>query len=148
MRFSKKIGALLLAVAASAMLLGGCSEKKAQMGYFNNERVMKESPKMEAIIKEANEKLQKANEDIIKMEVEQGPNMKPEELEKKRQEGQVLLQTLQSNYGGQLRRELDVAIDEVAKAKKLDAVVANEPGGRIVIMGGVDITEDLIQKLR
>jgi len=147
MNLSKKISAMLLAVSASAVLLGGCSNK-AEIGYYNHQRVMKESPKIEAVVNEANDKLRKAQEEALKFEIEQAPSMKPEEAEQKRQQLQMQLQAINQAYVGQMKQKLDVAIDDVAKAKKIDAVMANEPGARLVIYGGVDITEDLIQKLQ
>jgi Skp family chaperone for outer membrane proteins len=40
------------------------------------------------------------------------------------------------------------ALETISKEKKLDAVMANSNMQKAVIIGGVDITDDLIQKLK
>ena len=55
---------------------------------------------------------------------------------------------LNQQYQSQLKAKVDAAIDEIAKNKKLDAVVDSEPSTKLVVSGGVDITDEVIQKLK
>ena len=58
------------------------------------------------------------------------------------------MQAVSQQYQMQIRQKVDVALDEIAKEKKLDAVVQNSSLEKTIILGGTDITEDLIQKLK
>ena len=49
---------------------------------------------------------------------------------------------------GQSNMEGNAAIEDIAKTKKLDAVVDSEESAKLVVSGGVDITDEVIQKLQ
>ena len=48
----------------------------------------------------------------------------------------------------QLKQKLDAALADVAKEKKLDVVVDNQAQQKVVIEGGIDVTDDAINKLQ
>ena len=58
------------------------------------------------------------------------------------------MQGLQTQYQMQMRQKLDNAVDEIARAKKIDVVMDNSIMQKTVLWGGVDITEDLLEKLK
>ena len=57
-------------------------------------------------------------------------------------------QAASQQYQMQIRQKVDVALDEIAKEKKLDAILQNSSLEKTVVLGGTDITDDLIQKLK
>ena len=58
------------------------------------------------------------------------------------------MQAASQQYQMQIRQKVDVALDEIAKEKKLDAILQNSSLEKTVVLGGTDITDDLIQKLK
>ena len=55
---------------------------------------------------------------------------------------------LNQQYQSQLKAKVDAAIEDIAKNKKLDAVVDSEESAKLVVSGGVDITDEVLQKLQ
>lgn len=144
-----KTGKLFFAVALLfvSLLLGGCGDDKPNIAYFKGERLMKESPQIEAIIKEGEDKMKALQEEAIKLS-EEGPLMTEEEIIKKQQEFQTRAQRINSETSERLRSKVTEAITELQKTKKFDVVMQNDKGAKLVITGGMDITEDLIEKLK
>ena len=64
------------------------------------------------------------------------------------QEARLQMQGLQAQYQTRMTQKLDAAVDEIAKAKKIDVVLDNSSFQKSVLYGGVDITEDLLEKLK
>ena len=62
MNLNRKSGLILLVALMMAFLVSGCSDTR--MGYIDTERVMKESPKIQNIIKEAEDAYTKKNQEI------------------------------------------------------------------------------------
>lgn len=137
------VGLLLAAVLSS-----GCiGEKQANIGYFNAERIDQEAAQIKAIEEEANAKMTALQQEFLALEA-QAASMSPEEMGRAQQEQMAKMQAASQQYQMQIRQKVDVALDEIAKEKKLDAVVQNSSLAKTVILGGTDITEDLIQKLK
>ncbi|MBQ8698450.1 MAG: OmpH family outer membrane protein, partial [Schwartzia sp.] len=86
---------------------------------------------------------QEAEADMNKLQEEAAT-----EAQRIRQEAGIQMQGLQTQYQTRIRQKLDNAVDEVARAKKLDVVLDNSIMQKSVIYGGVDITEDLLEKLK
>ena len=87
------------------------------------------------------------------------PNMdSDEEYQKAAMQARTELSAVQSQYSAQLKTLVDSAMADIAKDKKLSAIVEKDhidsnPLGQaqkseFVIQGGVDVTDDLIQKLQ
>ena len=116
-------GVMLL---TAALLSGGClGDKQANIGYFNAERIDQEATQI------------KADEDLSS-----------EEMARAQQEQMAKMQAASQQYQMQIRQKVDVALDEIAKEKKLDAILQNSSLEKTVVLGGTDITDDLIQKLK
>ena len=47
-----------------------------------------------------------------------------------------------------MRAKVDAAINEVAKEKGIDVVLHSDEQDKVVISGGIDITDDIINKLQ
>lgn len=147
MNFKKSslLGAGLL--LSAAVLLGGCGETKPNIGYFNGDRVVKESAQLDAVIKDSKKKLEDLQQEAIKL-ANEGPEMSQKEMLKKQQEFQMKAQAINSSAGIQIQQKVQNALAEISKVKKLDVVVENEKGQKTVVLGGVDVTDDLIEKLK
>ena len=65
-----------------------------------------------------------------------------------RQEAFSQMQGLRAQYQMRMRQKVENAVHEVAQAKKIDAVLENNVLEKTVLWGGVDITDDLIEKLK
>ena len=147
MRLKRNIllfGVMLLA----AMLAGGCvGERKAQIAYFNSERIDKEAPQIKAIEEEAAQKMEAMQKETFDLLMKQG-EMTPEEFQQAQQEQMIKMQATGQQYQMQIRQKIDVALDEICQAKKIDAVLQNSSLEKAVILGGVDVTDDLIEKLK
>lgn len=147
MKFSKKAIVGLVSALAIAVITAGCGEVK--IGYVNQDRINDECPQIKASMDEWQNKLNELQDTAIKdlnSMVEAGAS--EEELTRKQQEYQMKAATMNQQFQAQTRAKVDVAIDEVAKAKELDTVLKSSPEERTVISGGVDITDDIIQKLQ
>lgn len=134
------LAALLVIVACA-----GCG--KAKVGYIDGTRVTKESPQLTAIMTEGNDKLmqlQQENKDLL---LKGRDSLSPDE-QKKLQQVQANMSGIQQQYTMQLKQKVDTAMAEITKEKGLDAVVDNEEAQKMVLEGGIDITDELIQKLQ
>jgi outer membrane protein len=147
MNVKKKSLAVLFSALTVMMLVSGCG--KAKLGYIDQSRLQKESPQIEAVLSEWDQKmadLQKESAETLSPDKTKG--MSDDELKKAQQQVQMKAMALNQQYQSQLKAKVDAAIDEIAKNKKLDAVVDSEPSTKLVVSGGVDITDEVIQKLK
>ena len=132
----------------TTVLSSGCmGERQATIGYFNAERIDQEAAQIKAIEEEANAKMAALQKEFLALEGK-AATMSPEEMGRAQQEQMAKMQAASQQYQMQIRQKVDVALDEIAKEKKLDAVLQNSSLEKMVILGGMDITEDLIQKLK
>jgi outer membrane protein len=74
--------------------------------------------------------------------------MTMEEAQKLQQEAQRKAMGINQQYMTQVQQKMDVALAEIAKEKKLDVVVDNEGLQKTVLLGGIDVTDEVIQKLQ
>ncbi|MGN0941492.1 MAG: OmpH family outer membrane protein [Selenomonadaceae bacterium] len=150
MKLSKKSIIAAIASLTCAVVLSGCSgpfTKTAAVGYYKSERIDQEAAQIKALEDEANQKLQDAQMEFLKT-VQENPNMTQEEFQQKQQEQMGKMQRLSQSYRMQIRQKVDAALDEICKEKKIDVVMENSTLQKSVLMGGTDITEDLIEKLK
>ncbi len=147
MNLKKKSLAVLFSALTVMMLVSGCG--KAKLGYVDQSRLQKESPQIEAVLKEWDGKmadLQKESAETLSPEKTQ--SMSEDEMKKAQQQIQMKAMALNQQYQSQLKAKVDAAIEDIAKNKKLDAVVDSEESAKLVVSGGVDITDEVLQKLQ
>lgn len=138
-------GVMLL---TAALLSGGClGDKQANIGYFNAERIDQEATQIKAVEEEANAKIAALQKEFLALQANAG-NLSSEEMARAQQEQMAKMQAASQQYQMQIRQKVDVALDEIVKEKKLDAILQNSSLEKTVILGGTDITDDLIQKLK
>ncbi len=132
----------------AAILASGCAgERKASIAYFNSDRIDQEAPQIKAIEEEAKTKIEAMQKEALELIMKQG-EMTPEEFQAAQQEQMMKMQATGQQYQMQIRQKVDVALDEICKAKKIDAVLQNSSLEKTVILGGIDVTDDLIEKLK
>ena len=110
-------------------------------------RVQEEAPAIKAVVAEANTKLMEAQSEA-QAKFEANPAMTTEEAQQLQMETQRKMAGLNQMYSVQLEQKLNVAVQDVVKEKKFDIVMDSSKTYPSVIMGGTDITDDVIQKLQ
>ena len=146
MKITKKSRALLLLGVAAMFVMSGCG--KAKIGYIDGDRIMKEAPQIQSLVEEGNAKIQQAQEDAEKDLAEKKGTMSDEDFQKAQADARRKVAGLNQSYSVQLKQKLDAALADIAKEKKLDAVVDNQAQQKVVIEGGIDVTDDAINKLQ
>ena len=105
---------------------------------------MEESPQIKAVIEENEQKIIALQEEAQKeLEGKQG-----EELIKAQSDLQRKLQGINQAYATQLKHKLDEVLAEMSQSKKIDVVVDSSKEQPLVMKGGIDLTDELIQKLQ
>ena len=145
MSINKKAIAVAMALSAAMTLLAGCG--KINVGYVDGERVIKEAPQLKTIMDEGNEKLLAAEQEAEEA-LKNTEGKSEEEIQKIGQDAQRKLMGLNQQYANRLQQTLDTALADIAKERKLDAVVDNLEEQKTVILGGIDVTDDVIKKLQ
>ena len=146
MKLTKKSRALLVLGVAAMLVMSGCG--KAKIGYIDGDRIMKEAPQIQSLVEEGNAKIQQAQEDAEKDLAEKKGTMSDEDFQKAQADARRKVAGLNQSYSVQLKQKLDAALADVAKEKKLDVVVDNQAQQKVVIEGGIDVTDDAINKLQ
>ena len=142
----KGIKIALAALATSAALFcGGCGQ--TQVGYVDVSRVMDEAPQMKNTVEEANKKLLESQQEA-ENQLAAKTDLTDEEVEKAYADEEKKLMSLNQMYMTQLKQKLDVALGQVSREKKLDAIFENSKQQRTVYLGGIDVTDDVIAKLQ
>ena len=138
--------ALMILLLLFTLLISGCGD--AKIGYIDGDRIMKEAPKITSLINEGNQKIEEAEKAAEADLTQKQGTMSAEDFQKAQAEAQQKLMSLNQQYSMQMKQTLDTAIEEVATAQKLDAVVDNEAQQKTIYLGGVDITDAVIAKLQ
>ena len=147
MKQNKKRMAMLAGAFAIMTLAAGCG--KTEIGYVDPSRVEKEAPaimNIDAEMKSKVEEVQKQAQEELKEKQAQGAP--PEELQKAQQQVMGKMQQTASIYEQQKTIKLQTAVGEIARTKKLDAVLPNLEEQKLVHLGGTDITDDVIKALQ
>ena len=143
MNFAKKLAAA--ALIASSLVFTGCGQ--GQIGCVDKDKVMSESPRAKAVTAEAKAEIDK----IIASFDEKYPNkdsLSEEDAAKAQSELQRELQKINQKYTAQLESRFTVVVAEIANSKNIDVVIANGDNQKLLIQGGVDITNDVISKMQ
>lgn len=157
MNSRSKIAIFTVFTAFCAIFLSGC-QTKANIGYYNGSRLIKESPKLDSVYKEGMDKIQKQQQELMSLNQNLAQGIiKEEEYQKKYQELTKEVEKIGMNYSTKLKTIVDEEVSKIAKEKELDAVLNNlevpvsptfDRKGKLIVTGGTDITEDLIERLR
>ncbi len=131
----------LLIVMVSTILLAGCgAEKPSTIGIVDMQKVMAENPKIKQMQDQLNTK---AKELTANLEKEKA-TLKPEEFQQKEQVAYAEFMKLKQEFEAQIEAQTKKVLEEVAKEKKLGAVIYKNG----MAWGGIDVTEDVLKKLQ
>ena len=142
MNLTKKLAAV--ALLASTLIINGCGE--GQIGHVDVEKVMTEAPRVKTLMEEAQGKVtaeqQKFEQDNA------GKELTDEEAVKIQMDFQRKLEGINQAYAAQIKSRMDVVIEEISREKNIDVVISNSESQKILYQGGVDITQDVINKMQ
>jgi len=130
------LGSLLVVFAVVA---AGCAQQGA-IGVLDVEKVMTESPKVKALQDQLN---QKGQELSAKLEAEKAKST-PEQLQAQQEAAVKEFQTTKQDLEKQVDDTMKQSIEQVLKEKKLGAILYKNG----VAQGGVDVTQDVINKMQ
>jgi len=134
----KKVLACLM--IACALLAVGCSGRNAAFGVVNIKKVEAEAPAVKTIREDLQKKAKELQEQLEK----ETAGKSQEEAEKIAKDKSAQMQVASSEAQSKLKASLDTALTEVSKEKNLSAVLVKDA----VPSGGVDVTEDVIKKMK
>lgn len=149
---------LILGIALISMMsifMTGCGNE-TKLGYLDAERVMNEAPQIRTI----RDNIDAKNKEIEAKETDlqnQKATMSPEDFKKAQMDIQRQYQGLDMQYKSQVKNTMDKVLAEVSTEKELSAVVpktlVRSNGMQVqkqefVVEGGIDITDEVIQKLQ
>lgn len=147
MKNKKRITAALMSVLCAAALFAGCG--KVNVGYVDQNRIQNEAPQIKASIEEMQGKMTEVQKEAEqKLQEASSSGASDEDMQKLQQQLQMKAAGVQQQYAIQIKAKVDAAMDDIVKAKKLDTVVNSNGKDGVIVSGGVDITEDVIQKLQ
>ena len=147
MKNKKRIMAAVMSVLCAAALFAGCG--KVNVGYVDQNRIQNEAPQIKASIEEMQGKMTEVQKEAEqKLQEASSSGASDEDMQKLQQQMQMKAAGVQQQYAIQIKAKVDAAMDDIVKAKKLDTVVNSNGKDGVVVSGGVDITEDVIQKLQ
>ena len=147
MKNKKRIIAAVMSVLCAAALFAGCG--KVNVGYVDQSRIQNEAPQIKSSMEEMQSKMAEVQQEAEQKFQEAGASGASEEdMQKLQQQMQMTAAGVQQQYAIQIKAKVDAAMDDIVKEKKLDTVVNSNGKDGVVVSGGVDITEDVIQKLQ
>ena len=142
MNFAKKLAAV--ALLASSLLIAGCGE--GQIASVDVEKIMAEAPRVKKLMEEAQNKVTAEQQ---KFEQENsGKELSDEEAFKVQMDFQRKLEGINQAYASQIKSRMDVVIEEISHEKNIDVVISNSEDQKILFRGGIDITQDVINKMQ
>lgn len=132
---------LLIVIVLSTALLSGCSmEKPSTIGIVDMQKVMTENVKIKQMQEELNKKAQEITAGLEK----QRTTLKPEEYQQKEQLAYAEFMKLKQEFEGKIQAQIQKVLEDIAKEKKLGAVIYKNG----MAWGGIDITDDVLKKLQ
>lgn len=150
-----KLTLVAVVMALMSVFMVGCGNE-TKLGYVDAERVMNEAPQIKTIrdnIDAKNKELETKEQDLYNNKA----SMSEEDFKKAQADIQRQYQGLGMQYQSQLKNTMDKVLAEVSTEKELSAVVpkslVRSNGMQIekkdfVVQGGIDITDEVIQKLQ
>lgn len=134
-----KKGLLVGMALMGTLLVAGCGSEP-QFGVLDRQRVMEESPKVQAIQQELQTKGEALQEQLRKDQ----RSMSAAQFAKKQQETMQEFMVIKKGLETQFEATIDTAASEVAAEKKLNLILYKQG----VAQGGIDVTDDVIKKLQ
>lgn len=141
MKQGSRFGIVLLVAVLSVVLLAGCgAEKPSTIGIVDMQKVMAENPKVKLMQEQLNKKAQELTASLEA----QRATLKPEEFQQKEQLAYAEFMKQKQEFETQFEAQIQKILEEVAKEKKLGAVIYKNG----MAWGGIDVTEDVMKKMK
>ena len=134
----------MIIMILSTMLISGCGE--VNVGYLDREKLV-EAPQIKSIIDEGEAKFKEA-QDQINADLATKQDASDEEKQKAQIAAQGKLMGIQQAYSSQIQQKIDSALSDIVKAKNIDVVLDSSETQKVVFEGGIDVTEEVLQKLQ
>ncbi|MGI6263051.1 MAG: OmpH family outer membrane protein [Succiniclasticum sp.] len=134
----KKVLALLMITCS--LLAFGCSSRNAAFGVVDMRKVEQNAPAVQTVKKDLQATSKKLQEELQK----ETAGKSKEEQEKIARDKSAQMQVASSEAQNKLKTSLDKAMQEVSKEKNLSAILLKDA----VPSGGVDVTDDIIKKMK
>ena len=144
MKFPNNIKVAVL--LAASLFLTGCGTQ-VNIGYVDGNRIMSDSPQIKTVLEESKQKIAEIEKETAE-KLENNPDWTDEEKNKALSDLQRKLSGINQAYATQIKYKFDEAISGIAAEKKLDVVVDSSESQPIVLHGGIDVTDAVIQKLK
>lgn len=141
----KKIIAAM-ALMCSTFFIAGCGEPE-NIGYVDQKKIMTEAPQMTALMEEATKKVEEI-ENEMKSTIDNNQNMSDEDRQKLLSQFERKMDSINQAYSTQIQTKLDTVLAEICKDKNVSVVIDNTGTQKILINGGMDLTDEVIQKLK
>ena len=126
-------------LATMAVTSFGCG-RNDQFGTVDMEKIESESTVYKAIKEDMTAKAKTLQEEMMK----ETEGKSQEEAQKVVQDKSAKMQVIQTEAQNKLKTSFETAAGEVAKEKKLGAILVKEA----VPQGGVDVTDDILKKMK
>ena len=147
MKLSKKSVFTAAAALLLAVSVAGCG--KVSVGYVDQDRLNEDCPQIKTTLAEWQGKMDELRTESEKqMSDAAASGASDEEITKLQQQIQMKVISMNQGFQNQMRAKVDAAINEVAKEKGIDVVLHSDEQDKVVISGGIDITDDIINKLQ
>ncbi len=136
----------ILAIFFTTFFISGCGE--VQLGYIDADKVISEAPQLKKVLDEGQQKVQELQEQAME-ELNSKQDVSEEDMQQAQVDFQRRMQSVGQAYNTQLRQKLDAAVANVINEKgNIDVVLDSSKTNPQVFMGGVDLTDEVIQKLQ
>jgi len=133
-----KLALGLTVIFAATILIGGCGS--TDVGVLDVNKVMKESPK----VKQLQVQLDAKGKDLSDKLAKDKATLSPEEFQKRQEAAYGEFLKAKQDLEGNVDASLKQALEQVAKDKKLSVIIYKNAAP----YGGVDVTEDVLQKMQ
>lgn len=130
----------ILLILIIGLLASGCAGRNNAIGVVDMEKVATSSEKVKSLQTQMQEKIKLAAEELDK----DRQALQPEEFNKKKVAKDAELRGLSQKMQDELEQEVQKIMAEIAKEKNLGAVLVKQG----VAQGGVDITDEVIKRLK
>ena len=144
MKLPKKV--MTAALLTASLFMTGCGSQ-VNIGYVDGGKIMDDSPQIQTVIKEGQKKAEELQNETIAA-LESNPDWTDEEKAKAINELQRKLDGINQAYSTQLKYKFDEVMAGIAEQKKLDVIIDSSESQKIIFVGGVDVTNEVIQKLQ
>jgi Skp family chaperone for outer membrane proteins len=142
---------LMALIMAAGLVISTGTQANAEVGYLNYQKVLENYPAAQQAVKEIDAKSLELQQYMVDKEKQYKSLDTP--LKKQNFESQTAtefnakqeaLYKLRSNKEAQILNQIQTAAKAVMVSQKLDAVLSDQ----VIFVGGVDITDLIIQKLK